>query len=151
MGNDGVHDIDYTRWGLGVKTHPNRIAAVGGKYFFDDQQFPDTQHVLFEYEGDGKPENHKTLIYEQRLWSTNYPRHTDSGAEFYGTEGQMYLSRRGKIEVLGPRNESETSNWELRLKILGSTLGTGLIVSFWEATQCRYRDRPLNIVPMSSR
>ncbi|MBA62494.1 MAG: dehydrogenase [Planctomycetaceae bacterium] len=105
MGNDGVHDIDYARWGLGVDTHPNRVAAVGGKYFFDDdQQFPDTQNVLFEYQGDGKPGSQKTLIYEQRLWSTNYPHHTDSGAEFYGTDGQMYLSRRGKIELLGPRN-----------------------------------------------
>ena len=25
----------------------------------------------------------KTLIYEQRLWSTNFPHNTDSGAEFY--------------------------------------------------------------------
>ena len=60
--------------------------------------------MLFEYDGEGGFGNQKTLIYEQRLWSTNYPHHTDSGAEFYGTEGQMYLSRRGKIEVLGSRN-----------------------------------------------
>ena len=46
MGNDGVHDIDYTRWGLGVDTHPSKVAALGGKFFFDDdQQFPDTQQV----------------------------------------------------------------------------------------------------------
>ena len=25
MGNDGVHDIDYARWGLGVETHPTRL------------------------------------------------------------------------------------------------------------------------------
>jgi predicted dehydrogenase len=106
MGNDGVHDIDYTRWGLGVQTHPTKISAIGGKYFFDDdQQFADTQQVAFEYAGDGKPGNKKMLIYEQRLWSTNYPHNTDSGAEFYGTKGQMYLSRRGKIEVRGDRNE----------------------------------------------
>ena len=43
------------------------------------------------------------LIFEMRLWSTNYPHNTDSGAEFYGTKGQMYLSRRGKIEVRGDR------------------------------------------------
>lgn len=105
MGNDGVHDIDYTRWGLGVETHPNKVSAIGGKYFFDDdQQFPDTQQVAFEYTGDGKPGNKRLLIYEQRLWSTNYPRNTDSGAEFYGKKGQMFLSRRGKIEVRGERN-----------------------------------------------
>ena len=38
MGNDGVHDIDYTRWGLGVDTHPTKISALGGKYYFDDDQ-----------------------------------------------------------------------------------------------------------------
>ena len=56
MGNDGVHDIDYTRWGLGVDTHPTKVSAIGGKFFFDDdQEFPDTQQVTFEYPGDGKP------------------------------------------------------------------------------------------------
>lgn len=106
MGNDGVHDIDYTRWGLGVETHPNRVVALGGKFQFDDdQQFPDTQQVTFEYDGDGKPGSQRLLIYEQRLWSTNYPYNVDSGAEFYGTDGQMFLSRRGKVEVRSGKNE----------------------------------------------
>jgi len=105
MGNDGVHDLDYTRWGLGVETHPNRIAAVGGKYFFnDEQEWPDTQQVSFEYDGDGKPGSKRMLIYEQRLYSQNYPHNCDSGAEFYGTKGQMFLSRRGKCEVHADRN-----------------------------------------------
>ena len=30
MGNDGVHDIDYTRRGLGVETHLTKVAALGG-------------------------------------------------------------------------------------------------------------------------
>ena len=105
MGNDGVHDIDYTRWGLGVETHPDRISAQGGKYVFaDDAEFPDTQQVTFEYSGDGKVGSKRMLIYEQRLWTSNYPHNCDSGAEFYGTQGQMFLSRRGKIEVWGDRN-----------------------------------------------
>ena len=55
MGNDGVHDIDYTRWGLGVDVHPTKIHGPGGKFFFDDdQQFPDTQQVTFEYPGDDR-------------------------------------------------------------------------------------------------
>lgn len=105
MGNDGVHDIDYTRWGLGVDTHPSKISANGGKFFHDDdQEFPDTQQVTFEYPGDGSVGSQRLLIYEQRLWSTNYPHNCDSGAEFYGTKGQMFLSRRGKIEVHADRN-----------------------------------------------
>jgi len=105
MGNDGVHDLDYTRWGLGVDTHPSKVSANGGKFHFDDdQEFPDTQQVTFEYPGDGKVGSQRLLIYEQRLWSTNYPHNCDSGAEFYGTKGQMFLSRRGKIEVQSDRN-----------------------------------------------
>ena len=100
MGNDGVHDIDYTRWGLGVDTHPNKVAAIGGKFQFDDdQEFPDTQQVTFEYSGDGAVGHRRMLVYEQRLWSSTYPYNVDSGAEFYGTAGQLFLSRRGKIQV----------------------------------------------------
>ena len=113
MGNDGIHDLEYARWGLGVDTHPSLITAAGGKYFFDDdQEFPDTQFVTFEF----TPESgeRRTLIYEQRLWSTNYPHNTDSGAEFYGTKGQMYLSRRGKIQLLGERNRLINVNIDRR-------------------------------------
>lgn len=105
MGNDGVHDIDYTRWGLGVDTHPSRIVGIGGKFAQDDdQEFPDTQQVTFEYPGDGRPGSQRMLIYEQRLWSTNYPHNVDSGAEFYGRAGQMFLSRRGKLQILDDKN-----------------------------------------------
>jgi predicted dehydrogenase len=110
MGNDGVHDVDYARWALGVDVHPSFVSACGGKYFFDDdQQFPDTQQVAFEYPGDGsvgaKAGGKRMLIYEQRLWSTNYPMNVDSGVECYGTSGQMFLSRRGKIAVWNERNQ----------------------------------------------
>ncbi len=105
-GNDGVHDIDYVRWGLGVDTHPSRIMGSGGKYFFDDdQEFPDTQQIAFEYDHEAAPGKRKMLIYEQRLWSTNYPYNVDSGGEFFGTKGRMFLSRRGKIQVVDERNK----------------------------------------------
>ena len=52
MGNDGVHDIDYA-W-LGLHCCTSESNCCGGEHFFDDdQQFPDTQHVLFEYDGEG--------------------------------------------------------------------------------------------------
>ena len=47
-----------------------------------------------------------------RLWSTNYPYNCDSGVEFYGTQGQMFLSKRGKIEVLGERNKTDPAENE---------------------------------------
>ncbi len=120
MGNDGVHDIDYARWGLGVETHPSTIVALGGKYFHDDdQQFPDTQTVVFEYPGDGRVGNKRMLIYEQRLWSTSYPSNVDSGAEFFGTKGKMFLSKRGKLEILDERNRPIEAKPQNPPKLLG--------------------------------
>lgn len=90
---------------VGVDTHPDKISANGGKYVFDvDGEFSDTQQVVCEYSGDGKPGSRRMFIYKQRLWTTNYPYNCDSGAELYGTKGQMFLSRRGKVQVTGERN-----------------------------------------------
>jgi predicted dehydrogenase len=105
VGNDGCHELDMALWGLGVTTQPSLVSAIGGKYFFDDdQQFPDTAQVTLEWPGDGKPGNKRMLIYEQRLWSTTYPFNVDSGVEFYGTKGRMFISKRGKFEIRGERN-----------------------------------------------
>jgi len=105
LGNDGAHELDYARWGLGVDTLPTKIAALGGKYFHDDdQQFPDTATCVFEYSGEGLDGKSKQLIFEMRLWSKNYPHNCDSGVEFYGTGGTMMLSKRGKLLVFDEDN-----------------------------------------------
>ncbi len=106
IGNDGTHEMDYARWGLGVTGLPAKAMAIGGKYFHqDDQQFPDTATCAFEYPGDGSMGQRRQLIFEMRLWSTNYPFNVDSGAEFYGTEGRLFVSKRGKLEVYAERNQ----------------------------------------------
>jgi predicted dehydrogenase len=106
IGNDGAHEIDLARWGLGVDTLPAKIAAIGGKYFHDDdQEFPDTATCVFEYPGGGAAGVRRQLIFEMRLWSTNYPHNCDTGVEFIGSEGRMMISKRGKLEILGPRNK----------------------------------------------
>jgi predicted dehydrogenase len=104
MGNDGVHDLDIARWGLGVETHPTTVAALGGKYFFDDdQQFPDTQYVVFEYAGEGQRK--RQLIYEQRLWSPYVQEGSENGNAFYGTNGMLILGKHSGWQLFGPRNE----------------------------------------------
>lgn len=108
MGNDGVHDIDIARWGLGVETHPSMVSALGGKYFFDDdQEFPDTQYVAFEYDcGSGKK---KQLIYEQRIWSPYVQEGYENGNAFYGTQGMMLLGKAEGWKLFGPRNQLRQS------------------------------------------
>jgi len=97
IGNDGAHEIDIARWGLGTEGLPSVASAMGGKYYFDDdQQFPDQAMCNFEWPGDGKVGHRKQLIFEMRIWSKNYPYNCDTGIEFYGTSGMMMVSKRGK-------------------------------------------------------
>jgi predicted dehydrogenase len=99
-GNDGVHELDIARWGLGVETLPTTVAAVGGKYHHDDdQEFPDTMTSIFEFPGTGGVGKRKQLIFEMRLWSRYHPETTDNGNEFLGTEGRIYIAKRGDLRV----------------------------------------------------
>ena len=107
IGNDGVHDIDVALWGLGVTTHPSTATCIGGKYFFDDdQEFPDTQYAVFEYDqkttsGQGR----KQLIFEQRIWTPYVQEGYENGAAFYGTEGVLIIGHTVGWRLYGPRNK----------------------------------------------
>jgi predicted dehydrogenase len=106
MGNDGVHDIDIARWGLGVNEHPAVVSAVGGKYFFDDdQQFPDTQFVSFEWPGDGGVGHRRQLVFEQRIWSPYRQETYENGNAFYGTKGMLLLGKGDGWKLFGPKNK----------------------------------------------
>ncbi|HEY4312055.1 MAG TPA: Gfo/Idh/MocA family oxidoreductase [Pirellulales bacterium] len=110
MGNDGVHDIDIARWGLGVDTHPSIVTASGGKFYFDDdQQFPDTQYVVFDYPGDGRVGHRKQIIFEQRIWSPYRQESYENGNAFYGTEGMLLLGKGDGWKLFGPKNELRKS------------------------------------------
>jgi predicted dehydrogenase len=107
IGNDGVHDVDVALWGLGVDTHPTRVACLGGKYFFDDdQQFPDTQYAVCDYPVAGLPQGRcKQLIFEQRIWSPYVQEGYENGAAFYGTEGLLVMGHTRGWTLYGPRNK----------------------------------------------
>lgn len=111
MGNDGVHDLDIGRWGLGVEVHPNTVTALGGKYFFDDdQEFPDTQTVIFEWNNAAKaPGRKKQLIFEQRIWSPYVQEGHENGNAFYGTNGMMIFGKGSGWRLYGPRNKEVKS------------------------------------------
>lgn len=106
VGNDGTHELDIARWGLGVDGLPARVAGLGGKAFFqDDQQFPDTATIAYEFAAPGPEVRPRQLVFEMRLWSGNYPHNCDSGVEFHGTDGMLFVSKRGKLEILDGRNK----------------------------------------------
>jgi predicted dehydrogenase len=106
IGNDGVHDLDVACWGLGVATHPGRVACLGGKsYFDDDQQFPDTQYAAFEYPDAAGPGRAKRLVFEQRIWSPYVQEGYENGAAFYGTEGMLLIGHSVGWTLYGARNK----------------------------------------------
>jgi predicted dehydrogenase len=105
IGNDGVHGIDVARWGLGVETHPSFVTGYGSKLFFDDdQEFPDTYTITFEYPGGGKVGDKRLLIYEQRIWSPYRQDADGNSIFFYGTKGMMTIGRSG-VQVFGQNNK----------------------------------------------
>ncbi len=87
-GNDGVHQIDIARWGLGVKL-PNAVSCSGTQLFYDDDhETPDTQVATFEYDN-------AYLMYEMRLWTPYSLEGHDNGNIFYGDNGTMSIGRKG--------------------------------------------------------
>jgi predicted dehydrogenase len=70
IGNQGIHEMDTARWGLGVK-FPNRVSAIGGHVMFDDdQETPNLLSCTFQFDGaDGK---RRILEFEVRHWMTNH-------------------------------------------------------------------------------
>jgi predicted dehydrogenase len=110
IGNDGAHEIDIARWGLGVDGFPSTTSVTGGKYYFDDdQQFPDHATCVFEWPGDGQVGHRRQLMFEMRIWSKNYPYNVDCGVEFYGTRGMLMVSKRGKLMVWSEDNKPVAS------------------------------------------
>ncbi len=100
LGNQGIHQVDVARWGLGVK-FPNRILASGGHFMFDDdQETPNTLNCAFEYDmPDGK---RKLLEMEVRHWMTN--REAGIGSTAFGKpQGPIPTTGMGAIEG-GGRN-----------------------------------------------
>ena len=104
FGNDGVHDIDIARWGLGVDHHPNRIIGQGSKLFFDDdQEWPDTLYCAFEYDNAGGKT--RQLIYEQRDWSPYVQEGHENGCAWYGTKGMIVGGKAKGWQIFGERNK----------------------------------------------
>jgi predicted dehydrogenase len=107
IGNQGVHEMDMARWGLGVSL-PRRVQSMGGHFLFDDdQETPNAQIATFEF-----PEPGKLLQFEVRHWITNHEGGfgtgdaNEVGVIFYGSEGYMTVQYFEYKTYLGRKRES---------------------------------------------
>jgi predicted dehydrogenase len=141
IGNQGIHEMDICRWGLGV-TLPEKVCSMGGHFMFDDdQQTPNTQISTLEFNKNGKK---VMIVFEVRHWMTNNEagigqRRDEKGALiseresncvgniFYGSEGYMaiegynsYKTFLGRRQEPGPSRKEGGSNWENFIKAVRS-------------------------------
>jgi predicted dehydrogenase len=92
IGNQGIHQVDAARWGLGVK-YPTKINAIGGHFMFDDdQETPNTLTAEYEFDDGGKK---RMMVFEVRHWITNHEAGIgDSGrAPNTGRRDLLWLQR----------------------------------------------------------
>jgi predicted dehydrogenase len=112
VGNQGIHQLDIARWGLGV-THPTKVSAIGGKFMFDDdQETPNTLAATWEFDAGGQK---KMMSFDVRHWISHHeagiggerPGNT-IGNQFYGANGYLvvdgstYRTFLGKDQEPGP-------------------------------------------------
>jgi predicted dehydrogenase len=81
LGNQGIHEMDKARWGLGKDTLPKSVLSVGGRFgYIDDGETANTQLCLFDY-GDS------LLIFEVRGLKTDPWRDCKIGNIFHCENG----------------------------------------------------------------
>jgi predicted dehydrogenase len=136
LGNQGIHQVDAARWGLGV-AFPNRVSAVGGHFMFDDdQETPNTLTCAFEFD---RPDGRRKMMeFEVRHWITNneaairgglFNRDNTIGSIFYGSNGYLaagnedafsYESWTGRDRTPGPHGHSADDHFANFIKCVRS-------------------------------
>ena len=131
LGNQGIHEVDVARWGLGVR-YPVTVSAIGGHFMFDDdQETPNTLNCAFQYDLPGG--KRKMLEFEVRHWITDREAEiggVEMGGEkgdlntygdiFFGSKGYLaignedmanpYLTWLGKEQTPGPSRGPEAGH-----------------------------------------
>lgn len=81
LGNQGIHQMDIARWGLGATQLSNGVLSYGGRLGYEDAgETANTQVIVHDY-GD------KTLVFEVRGLETKPYRGATVGVIFEGTDG----------------------------------------------------------------
>jgi predicted dehydrogenase len=86
LGNQGIHQMDIARWGLGVDTLSKGVVSYGGRLGYEDAgETANTQTIIHNY-GD------KSLVFEVRGLPTDPLRGARVGVIFEGSEGYVVLT-----------------------------------------------------------
>jgi predicted dehydrogenase len=86
LGNQGIHQMDIARWGMGVDTLCKGVMSYGARLGYEDAgETANTQVVVLDY-------GPKTLVFEVRGLETKPYRGAGVGVIFEGTDGYVAIS-----------------------------------------------------------
>lgn len=81
--NNGTHELDVIRWGLGVD-YPIEVVSGGGRFHFsDDWETPDTQTITYKFP------NNTGATWEGRSCNNYKSEGSGRGVIFYGDKGSI--------------------------------------------------------------
>ncbi|MCL4852361.1 MAG: Gfo/Idh/MocA family oxidoreductase [Bryobacteraceae bacterium] len=104
IGNQGVHEMDIARWGLGV-AYPKSVVSFGGKYIYDDdQETPNTQYASLDYGGMQIDFEVRGIFTDGTQAMPRQGRNT-VGDLFYGADGYMSVDDDGFQVYKGEKHE----------------------------------------------
>ena len=87
LGNQGIHQMDIARWGLGLDRLSDRIVAYGGRVGYGDNEAGETNNLQVAMHEFGD----KTLVFEVRNLKTDPLMGAGVGVIFYGSNGYVVL------------------------------------------------------------
>ncbi len=98
LGNNGIYQMDISRWGLGKSEHPAKVLSFGGRFGYeDDGQTPNTQVTVLDY-GDAR------IVHEVRGLLTERYEKVSMGNIFRCSEGTMVFGNAGTV-AYSPKGE----------------------------------------------
>jgi predicted dehydrogenase len=101
LGNQGIHEVDIARWGLGVK-YPTKVSCIGGHFMFDDdQETPNTLTATYEFNEGGKK---RMMVFEVRHWMSNHEAgvgESKTGRKDPNTIGNLFYGSKGYLAIDG--------------------------------------------------
>jgi predicted dehydrogenase len=97
--NNGTHELDVIRWGLGVD-YPTKVVSGGGRFHFqDDWETPDTQTITYNFA------NNTGCTWEGRSCNGLNSEGSGRGVIFYGEKGSVVYPGANDYKIFDLNNK----------------------------------------------